>query len=716
MASANTSFVDLYSSSDSDDEGHADAAGGDGSAAKEHHHHHQNIANASPPSLRAAPSPGLTSPAPMSSTPSTPSSVYATPMAVTTPPGGARSTPGEAGSLFATPCAATPFSRLGSGDAVGGGISNDGVASSSSRRGSRDDGMWFGSGSTNASPFGIVRASASTPATPSAAAAQALAANPFAQDMLSNPFAADVVQARLRRQSSASPEQMVASSERFSTAGSPLHPSSATLFPTTGAGSSAASDEGADDDADGRQPPPRSRTSSTGSTRSGAYRPSSAPPNPEELVDPAAMDEPVAASSPGNGPGSGQGSRTASPRNNQQAEKGDPFASFTSTSTTPTVAEASGLPRLDIDELSMQWLQVLAEGWAAPLKGFMREEQFLRALHFNTVLRDDGEEENQSIPIVLPATEAEKAELAGKPAIALWFNGKAVAIMRAPEFFEARKEERTSRTWGVAHEGHPYQAQVFGYGDFLVGGELEVLGRIKWNDGLDQYRKTPAELKAEFNALGADAVYAFQLRNPIHNGHALLMQDTRRKLVERGYRNPVLLLHPLGGWTKADDVPLAVRMQQHDAVLKEKVLDPEHTVLAIFPSPMLYAGPTEVQWHAKARKNAGANFYIVGRDPAGMSHPAKDENLYHADHGKKVLQMAPGLKGLEILPFRVAAYNNSKQAMDFFDQTKAAEFQFISGTKMRKFARTGESPPDGFMCPTGWKIISDFYQSKRVET
>eukprot|EP00051_Salpingoeca_urceolata_P017892 m.247488 g.247488 ORF g.247488 m.247488 type:complete len:1727 (-) comp19070_c1_seq8:29-5209(-) len=338
MASANTSFVDLYSSSDSDDEGHADAAGGDGSAAKEHHHHHQNIANASPPSLRAAPSPGLTSPAPMSSTPSTPSSVYATPMAVTTPPGGARSTPGEAGSLFATPCAATPFSRLGSGDAVGGGISNDGVASSSSRRGSRDDGMWFGSGSTNASPFGIVRASASTPATPSAAAAQALAANPFAQDMLSNPFAADVVQARLRRQSSASPEQMVASSERFSTAGSPLHPSSATLFPTTGAGSSAASDEGADDDADGRQPPPRSRTSSTGSTRSGAYRPSSAPPNPEELVDPAAMDEPVAASSPGNGPGSGQGSRTASPRNNQQAEKGDPFASFTSTSTTPTTA------------------------------------------------------------------------------------------------------------------------------------------------------------------------------------------------------------------------------------------------------------------------------------------------------------------------------------------------------------------------------------------
>ena len=91
-----------------------------------------------------------------------------------------------------------------------------------------------------------------------------------------------------------------------------------------------------------------------------------------------------------------------------------------------------------------------------------------------------------------------------------------------------------------------------------------------------------------------DAVFAFQLRNPVHNGHALLMQDTRRQLLERGYKNPVLLLHPLGGWTKDDDVPLEWRMKQHAAVLEEQVLDPKSTVVAIFPSPMLYAGPTEV--------------------------------------------------------------------------------------------------------------------------
>lgn len=88
-------------------------------------------------------------------------------------------------------------------------------------------------------------------------------------------------------------------------------------------------------------------------------------------------------------------------------------------------------------------------------------------------------------------------------------------------------------------------------------------------------------------------------------------------------------------------------------MLEDGVLNPDSTVVAIFPSPMHYAGPTEVQWHAKARINAGANFYIVGRDPAGMSHPLEKRDLYDADHGKKVLSMAPGLEKLNILPFRV---------------------------------------------------------------
>ena len=58
-------------------------------------------------------------------------------------------------------------------------------------------------------------------------------------------------------------------------------------------------------------------------------------------------------------------------------------------------------------------------------------------------------------------------------------------------------------------------------------------------------------------------------------------------------------------------------MKQREKVFEVGVLDPETTVDSIFPYPMHHAGPIEVQWHAKARINVGANFYVVGRDSAG---------------------------------------------------------------------------------------------------
>lgn len=352
------------------------------------------------------------------------------------------------------------------------------------------------------------------------------------------------------------------------------------------------------------------------------------------------------------------------------------------------VTEAKTLPTLNLSVVELQWLQVLSEGWAYPLRGFMRENEYLQALHFNCLLNDDDSvRENQSVPIVLSCTQGDKDRLAGSDAIALLYNDEPVATLRKPEFYFQRKEERCCRQFGTNNPRHPYIKMVHESGEYLVGGEIEVFERVKWNDGLDAYRLTPNELRARFKELSADAVFAFQLRNPIHNGHALLMQDCRKQILARGYTNPILLLHPLGGWTKDDDVPLPVRMAQHQAVLNAGVLNPQNTVLAIFPSPMMYAGPTEVQWHAKSRMNAGANFYIVGRDPAGMPHPDKDiypdGDLFEASHGQRVLKMAPGLDHLEIIPFRVAAYDKTTSEMAFFDPKRKDDFEFISGTKMR---------------------------------
>ncbi|EDS26267.1 adenylsulfate kinase [Culex quinquefasciatus] len=336
-------------------------------------------------------------------------------------------------------------------------------------------------------------------------------------------------------------------------------------------------------------------------------------------------------------------------------------------------AEAKTLPSIPISTVELQWLQVLAEGWAHPLKGFMREKEYLQALHFNCVLSEDETmRENQSIPIVLSVSESDKNKLDGVSALSLSYEGRLVAILRKPEFYAQRKEERCARQFGTANGDHPYIKMIMESGQYLVGGEVEVLERIVWNDGLDSYRLTPNELRKKFQDIKADAIFAFQLRNPIHNGHALLMSDCRRQLVERGFKNPGSVASSTGG-----------------------------------------VGPRRRR--AAAGMNAGANFYIVGRDPAGMPHPDKnmypDGNLYDGAHGARVLKMAPGLDSIEILPFRVAAYDKSVSQMAFFDPARKGDFDFISGTRMRTLARTGQDPPLGFMEPKAWKILAEYYQS-----
>uniref|UniRef100_A0A672LKD7 Uncharacterized protein n=1 Tax=Sinocyclocheilus grahami TaxID=75366 RepID=A0A672LKD7_SINGR len=353
-------------------------------------------------------------------------------------------------------------------------------------------------------------------------------------------------------------------------------------------------------------------------------------------------------------------------------------------------ADAETLPAVEITKVDMQWVQVLAEGWATPLNGFMREREYLQCLHFNCLL-------DVFFSVLVAGLWPE--EVVDKTL----YN----SYVRPLSYNVPRREGKC----GSFSNSIIQMMLEDCFGDWLVGGDLQVLDRIYWSDGLDSYRLTPTELKQKFKEMNADAVFAFQLRNPVHNGHALLMQDTQRRLIERGYRRPVLLLHPLGGWTKDDDVPLAWRMKQHAAVLEEGLLDPNSTIVAIFPSPMMYAGPTEVQWHCRARMVAGANFYIVGRDPAGMPHPDTGKDLYEPSHGAKVLTMAPGLISLEIVPFKVAAYNKVKKAMDFYDPKKHQDYDFISGTRMRRMAREGQNPPEGFMAPKAWNVLKEYYQS-----
>ena len=147
---------------------------------------------------------------------------------------------------------------------------------------------------------------------------------------------------------------------------------------------------------------------------------------------------------------------------------------------------------------------------------------------------------------------------------------------------------------------------------------------------------------------------------------------------------------------------------------------------------MVYAGPTEVQFHAKSRRSAGASYFVVGRDPAGMkgsmeavAHP--DDDLYDGNHGRYVLQNSPGIGDMQMLSFVKVMYDITDNVMKVPDENRMEDFISISGSKMRLLARNGATPcsrtdiptdlvaancvPAGFMVPDGWKKVVDYYRN-----
>lgn len=100
---------------------------------------------------------------------------------------------------------------------------------------------------------------------------------------------------------------------------------------------------------------------------------------------------------------------------------------------------------------------MLSEGWAHPLTGFMREKEYLQTLHFNCILNEDSmTRNNHSVPIVLSLSETDKKRLEDVSAMTLVYDNNPVAILRKPEFYFQRKEERCSRQFGTTNVDHPY--------------------------------------------------------------------------------------------------------------------------------------------------------------------------------------------------------------------------------------------------------------------
>ena len=348
-------------------------------------------------------------------------------------------------------------------------------------------------------------------------------------------------------------------------------------------------------------------------------------------------------------------------------------------------AEAANLPKLVINERELSDLEMLAVGALSPLTGFQGEDDYhgvLESMHLTNGLP-------WAIPVVLGLGDEDLHRVGGADAIALLPSEGAdpVAVLRVTGQFKRDKQKEAQSVYRTDDLEHPGVKAMYDSGDTCVAGTLEVIALPSHDDFVD-YRLTPAETRATFKERGWRTVVGFQTRNPIHRAHEYI-QKCALEIVDG------LLVHPLMGATKADDVPPDVRMQCYEALFSG-YYPRDRAMISVFPAAMRYAGPREAIWHAIARKNYGCTHFIVGRDHAGVG------TYYGTYDAQKIFEeFEPDELGIQPLNFEHSFWCNKCEGMGSPKTCphEAEDRVSLSGTKVREMLSNGERPPLEFSRP-----------------
>jgi sulfate adenylyltransferase len=354
------------------------------------------------------------------------------------------------------------------------------------------------------------------------------------------------------------------------------------------------------------------------------------------------------------------------------------------------LGKMESLPRVTLDEREMADLDMIACGALSPLQGFMGKADYTSVVD---KMRLKG-----GLPWSLPITLCVKDQNASKYEIgrdvALYSpDGTPLAVLHLEEKFSYDKDREAEQVYRTKDAAHPGVAALRAQGEVCLGGPVTVVNRVPYADFLD-YRKDPAELRKFFAAKGWKTIVGFQTRNPIHRAHEYL-QKCALEMVDG------LLVHPLVGATKSDDIPADVRMHCYE-VLLEKYFPADRTCLAVFPAAMRYAGPREAIFHALVRKNYGCTHFIVGRDHAGVGN-------YYGSYDAQVIFDEFEIEEIGIVPlkFEHAFYclRTKSMASSKTSPSTQAERVFLSGTKVREMLLRGEVPPEEFTRPEVAEIL-----------
>ena len=362
------------------------------------------------------------------------------------------------------------------------------------------------------------------------------------------------------------------------------------------------------------------------------------------------------------------------------------------------IQEAKTLPHITLSPLSISDVELLAIGAFTPLTGFLKHADYERVVSELHLV--DGTV--WSMPITLPVDREFAASIKLGQHVALQEpDGHLLAIVTVEEKFDYDKKREAREVFRTEDEKHPGVARLYQQGEVLLGGPIDVI-ELPNDRPFMQSRLTPAETRKLFADRGWRTVVGFQTRNPIHRSHEYL-QKVALEMVDG------LLVHPLVGETKSDDIPADVRMMSYK-ILLDNYYPLDRVALSVFPAAMRYAGPREAVFHAMCRKNYGCTHFIVGRDHAGVGH------YYGTYDAQKIFDnFTPAELGVDLLFFE-HTYYCKKCGSIVSSKTcphDSSQHLIFSGTEVRRRLLAGEPLPSEFTRPEVGQVLIEGLRAKR---
>ncbi len=361
--------------------------------------------------------------------------------------------------------------------------------------------------------------------------------------------------------------------------------------------------------------------------------------------------------------------------------------------------EAKSLPTLTLSPREAFDLEMIAIGAFSPITGFMGKADF-EGVCKNMRLASGAV---WPIPVTLAPANDVAAKVSVGQKIALNDpKGRLLGVLTVTEKYAHDKALEIPNVYKTEDEKHPGVAAVKAQGDTCIAGPIDVLTTTHEPE-FSEYRLPPAKTREAFAAKGWSTVAAFQTRNPIHRSHEYLTKCALEM-------TDGLLIHPLVGETKSDDIPAETRMDCY-RVLVDNYYNKARTLLTVMPLAMRYAGPREAVLHTLIRKNYGVTHFIVGRDHAGVG------NYYGTYDAQQIFDQfdLPKDIGVTILKFEHTAWCKKCEAVvssktcPHGPEDKVAP----SGTKVRDMLKAGERPPQEFSRPEVADILIKWAQGAK---